>query len=68
MFLGKQPRSLPVCDFPTSTVRPEQGFVVTTVLSLLDKDNCLLLQRTKHAKYVVFISVAGGFSKYIKII
>lgn len=43
MFLGKKPRSLSVCDFPTPTVRPEQGFVVIVVLSLLDKDNCLLL-------------------------
>lgn len=56
MFLGKKTRSLSACYFPIPCVRPEQGFVVFTVLSLLDndkgedKDNCLLLQRTKHSK------------------
>lgn len=67
MFLGKKRRSLSLCDFPTTTARPEQDFVVITVLSLLDKDNCHFLQRTKHGKYLFFICVAGGFCKYKKI-
>lgn len=62
VFLGKKPRSLSVCDFPT----PEPGFVVAMVLSLLDKDNGLLLQKTKHSKTLFLVCAAGGFCKYIK--
>lgn len=62
MFLGKKLRSLSDCDFPTPTIRPGQSFVAITDLSLLGKDNCLLLQRTKQSIHFSFVFLVGFVS------